>query len=739
MRPPMDHSLDPRPNTGTSPPTQRGRRPRHRDCSNRLRCPRLHGRVRARVPMRRPASDRRTNSGPAWASPRAGAEGLTVDCAGPGRWPVRPRPHLPLVRRSVTRHVLSLGSMNEDERRDARELAGLWEILPYALILRDASGSRVIRVNAAAEQLIGTDRDGLRQRLVHEVFTPELCSAITQADQLSEPDAVRGDRWPEVHTPVGVFSVQTVLIDSVRGAGRDRLTIVRETSVERRRWMEFERLTEIVETSPDFISFGHRDHGILYNNPAFVRTIGDPGSGVEGFRRVHPDWAWDRIANEGIPEAMEKGVWRGETAIMNRFGAEIPVDQIIIAHRNDAGDVERTSTIMRDISVLKAKTRELEQSRAAAEAASQAKSAFLANMSHEIRTPMNGVLGMANELSLSSLDARQQECLSVLSNSARALLSLINDILDLSKVESGKLELESVTFDPHRLAVEVGELFAASARERGVRLEHRVDNRVAVPVRGDPLRIRQVLTNLLGNAVKFTQRGRVTLTLTATGPDRIRFEVADTGIGMSQETLQRIFDPFEQADSSTTRRFGGTGLGTTICHRLVQLMGGTLQVESELGVGSRFWFELRLASANDTPHARPPAATATVTAAARPLRVLVAEDNVVNQKVIKMLLRRLGHDVTLVEDGQAAVEAVAAASFDVVLMDCQMPTMDGLEATRRIRERTPAGAGHLPILALTANTMQGDRERCLAAGMDDHLPKPLDYDRVAEALSKIAA
>ncbi len=436
--------------------------------------------------------------------------------------------------------------------------------------------------------------------------------------------------------------------------------------------------------------------------------------------------------------------WWIALSAMHRWRSVLVANQTRLA--------EQSARLAQANSDLDRKVAEHAHAQELAEHANRAKGEFLANMSHEIRTPMNGVLGMTGLLLDTSLDPEQRELAQTAHSSARALLTVVNDILDVSRIEAGRLSLQSVRFDLPATLREVARLLQFSAEAKGLRLALEVDPRVPAALRGDPDRLRQVLMNLAGNAIKFTERGGVEVRLQIIEESResvaIRCEVKDTGIGIPAAQLALLFQPFMQVDTSNARKYGGTGLGLSIAKRLVELMGGTVGVESTEGAGSIFWFTATLLrEADQHSLAEPPTLQATLLQATRaatsrpraaaPPKVLIVDDNEVNLMLARKLVERQGCQTFIARSGIEAIEIWSRDKADLILMDCQMPGMDGYAATREIRRRE-ADSARVPIVAITAHAMKEASLACRDAGMDDHLSKPIDAAALAAVLDRYA-
>ncbi|MBI1295426.1 response regulator [bacterium] len=437
----------------------------------------------------------------------------------------------------------------------------------------------------------------------------------------------------------------------------------------------------------------------------------------------------------------EVSTWTVDVRITTPSGEERWIADTSIEERDAHGKSIGSIGFLQDVTWRKRLEEETRSALSTAEAANQAKSDFLANVSHEIRTPLNAIIGMTRLLLDGELFDKQRDFVSTISSSSNTLLAMVNDILDFSKIDSGKMELNVQPFDLYRCLDEIKDLFYHNAAQRQLLLSMRMASNLPRYVAGDELRLRQILINLVGNAVKFTERGVVGVSASlgrcnGNGEVEIRFVVSDTGIGIPPEYFNRLFLAFSQLDSLRSRRFGGTGLGLVISNRLAELMGGTITVDSEVGVGSHFHVSVWLHSvADQTPEVEAPS-TADLPMLDPGLRLLLAEDNLTNQKVMQLLLQRIGLSADVAGNGQQVLDRLQTHEYDVILMDIQMPEMDGLTATREIRASRLLQ--HQPtIIALTANAVEGDREICFAAGMDAYLPKPFKLENLVDLLAKV--
>jgi PAS domain S-box-containing protein len=495
----------------------------------------------------------------------------------------------------------------------------------------------------------------------------------------------------------------------------------------------------LADTATDAIVTVDDNGRILFANPAVERLFGYAPQEVVGepLSMLAPER--DRVRHQAVFDGVRAGRYQVSVSAarvsgLRKDGREIALE--LSCGEGRVGHQRFFTGILRDVSDRHAAEEALIEAREQAVESSRLKSEFLASMSHEIRTPMNGVTGMLELLLEEPLTEQQRKRVNVALGSAQALLTIINDILDLSKIEAGKLDLVPEWTDVHALVDDVVGLMRPLAAHKGLQVESRCAPDVPARVLVDGGRLRQVLLNLAGNAVKFTDAGRVSMAVTVVSAarDRVRLQwsVSDTGIGIPAQQIPLVFEQFTQLEGAATRRTNGTGLGLSICRKLIDLMGGTIQVASQPGNGSRFWFDVEVpcAAQERTPPLPKPPAPADISRA-RGARVLLVEDNPVNRQFALAVLKSVGAVVTVAVDGSEAVRMASESEHDVILMDCQMPVMDGYEATRRIRD---AGIA-TPVIALTANAMEGDRDRCAAAGMDDYLAKPIRPDTLRAAVA----
>jgi len=564
--------------------------------------------------------------------------------------------------------------------------------------------------------------------------------------------------------------MSVVVLKDEQGEPYGLAAFVEDITHRKRAEEERNRLAAMLEATPDFVGFADaKDTHILYINKGGRLMTGlTPDEDVTKLKisDVHPEWANRLFVETILPTAGRDGVWTGECAFLHQDGHEIPVLMVLLAHKTSSGEVAVFSTISRDITERKRAEEAIRQAKTEAEQANTAKSRFLANMSHEIRTPMTAILGFAEMLGNSiecctvcadhhGCPTREQnkESIQVIRSNGEHLLGLINDILDLSKIEAGKMEVERSPCSPVQIVEEIVSLMRVRAVEKSLSLNARYEFPLPETILSDPAKVRQVLMNLVSNAAKFTSEGHVEIVVRCmtdvqTGRAVMAFDVKDTGIGMTSEQVGRLFQPFAQADSSTTRQYGGTGLGLAISKRLAEVLGGDIKVVSRPGGGSTFTFTIEtqlpqpVRMLNDLSEVAERAThqPQSVSAAVVKLhgRVLLAEDSPVNQRLISLILRKAGAEVDVASNGRLAVEkALAALSvgapYDAILMDMQMPEMDGYEATRQLRQ-----SGYdKPIVALTAHAMSGDRQKCIAAGCDDYATKPVDRSSLLATLARL--
>ena len=509
-------------------------------------------------------------------------------------------------------------------------------------------------------------------------------------------------------------------------------------------WESEERFRLLVE--------GVKDHAIFMLDPEGRVATWNPGAQhLKGYtaqeivgRNCSQFYTKEDVAagkpRHDLAVAAERGQYAEEGWRVRKDGSRFWAAVTITALRDAAGALRGFAKITRDMSERKQVEEELRRAKESAEEASRSKGLFLANISHELRTPMNAILGMIDIALPRAADATVRDCLETAQASADLLLTLLNDLLDTSKIEEGKLSLESAPFSLRRTLDQTSRVLSARAEEKGLSFRCRIPEETPDALVGDRTRLQQVLINLAGNAIKFTERGEVEVAVSASTHGceaTLDFIVRDTGIGIPRSRMDRLFLPFSQADASTTRRFGGTGLGLSISQSLVAMMGGKIQVESEVGKGSTFSFTVRLPVGS----AVPPESEASFTISPAPLsrlRILLVEDNPANQKLVNYVLGERGHSVEIASDGCQAIGMARAGSYDAILMDVQMPGIDGLDATKAIRAEE-SGRRRVPVIAMTAHAMKGDRERCLAAGMDGYLSKPIKRHEIISLVESLAA
>jgi PAS domain S-box-containing protein len=660
--------------------------------------------------------------------------------AGADEYLIKPVPPMELVAR--VRALIQFKQAEDALREREAQFRLAFENAVDAILWVDPETGILLNANPAAGRLFECRAQELIGRS-HTVLLPAAESAKVWALLQDLGNSSGHELEMAFQTLAGAPREVVVSISATRMGGRMVLQgMFRDISARKAAEKEIRKLRQALEQSPATVVVAGLDGTIEYVNSTFEALTGYTTAEAVGLntRALKSGLHGQAFYQELWETILDGRIWRGKFNNRKKNGELFWEKATIAPVFDEKGQITCFVAVKEDVTELMRTEAALQAAKNAADAASQAKSSFLANMSHEIRTPLNAVLGFIHLLEGTSLGPQQQEYLGKAKVSAEHLHGTISDILDFSKIEAGRMDLEVIPFDLRECLGNLAGILSHRAAEKGLRLTFDLDPELPPLLLGDPLRLGQVLLNFGSNAVKFTAHGEVTVTAKvlerAQGRVRLRFEVRDTGIGLTETQLEGLFQPFSQADGSTTRRFGGTGLGLAICRRLARLMDGAIEVASQPGQGSCFALVLALPEAAADPKARrrqePPKGPDGVLPL-QGIQVLLVEDNDLNQQVVKEILRRAGARVSVAGNGQEALDRLREQPFDGVLMDLQMPGMGGLEAARRIRGN-PAWA-ELPIIALTADALAGVREKVLAAGMNDYLAKPIEPALLVRCLS----
>ncbi|WP_320173225.1 ATP-binding protein [Maridesulfovibrio sp.] len=637
----------------------------------------------------------------------------------------------------------------KERQKDIDHYRLIFEFSPLAMIRFDETGT-IIDCNQKFIDLMGSSREKLIGFNTIERTTLKMSAAVKQA--------VEGDTSEYEDLYTSVTGNKTTYIRAVfnpieKGKNPTEVIATLEDISERKRVEEELAKTEarfkiMAENTKDLIYyFSVPDKSFKYVSPACLDVTGYPPGTFYAdsqffFDMVHPEWQ-EFMHQQWMDMAHGKMAPLVEYQIIDRYGKTKWLQQSNVPFYDEEGNPIRVEGIVRDVTELKNALERVEQEKAKAEAASRTKSEFLANMSHEIRTPLNGIMGMLQLMESETRTPKQEEYINAAMQASKRLNNVLSDILDLARVEAGKLDLHNNEFNPADELKHVFELFEITSRHSGVKLELSLPAELPEYVVGDPARLQQVLTNIVGNALKFTHEGHVAIAAHPlprnTRDDRqILFTVEDTGVGIAEDKMNQLFQSFTQASEGYTRQYQGAGLGLSICKRLTELMGGTIAVESTVGEGTTFYLSIPFTIPDrktfDREHYETEPETTT---SFGNYRILIAEDEKINRLYTKQYLEQQGFTVDTVTDGQQLLDKLFYEDFNLVLMDVQMPVMNGIEATKAIR-RGEAGAHNkrIPIIAITAYAMHGDREQFIKQGMNDYIAKPVDKEELYEVIMK---
>jgi PAS domain S-box-containing protein len=632
--------------------------------------------------------------------------------------------------------------------------------LPTMVFIKEAKDLKYVRINKAIEQFLGCTEAELLGKTDYDFFPKDQADLYLGKDRTVMASGGKIEiREVQIESPTkGQRSLRSKIMALTGPDGnqyllgiseditdqKNREAAVRQANAELENKIaeRTHELSMLAETIPHLVWIISGDGKPQYFNKRWIEYTGTSPDKLSSWEEIiHSEdvlvskLAWEKSMQTGQGYNAEYRIRHADGSFRWHLTRALP----ILDTNSKITKWFGTCTDIQDQKEALSEKHILELREKAALESTKMKSEFLANMSHEIRTPINGVIGMTSLLLDTDLNAQQKDYGETIRSSADTLLTLVNDILDLSKAEAGKIDLEIINFDLEQVVADIERTLGFTAKNKGLKILKSVATDLPVYVKGDPTRLRQVLANLVSNAIKFTSQGNVTIEVHSEFQSKdqiqIRFEVTDTGIGIPKDTIGRMFKAFSQGDASTTRKFGGTGLGLSISKHLVTLMGGEIGVKSTAGNGSTFWFTLPFETGSSIL-GDVSISEDTNVGMHRKLRILVAEDNSVNQLIAITMLEKLGHTAVAVANGNEAVDALRITPYDLVFMDCQMPELDGYEATKMIRNVKTLDSSNIPIVAMTANAMSGDREKCLAAGMTDYVSKPMKIKDLAMAIER---